>query len=233
MSVSGSNDFNQNENTIIRDALILVGGLEDDEIPSAAQETYARRALNRMVKAWSAKGLKTWCWNEVTVTFVTDQIEYEVGPTAPTIVDEHIIEMANVRKIIDGGDETPMRMISRAEYMNLPKNNSGEPVAVYFERRLDNAVLYVWPKPDANADTMKFSTKQYIEDFDQASNNPYFPLEWIEAIVYNLAVRLAPKYEVRGADLQLLTNMAIGFLNEAEYSDMPQDSLYLGPERQY
>ncbi len=230
MAVSGSNDFNQSALEIIQDALILVGGLEDEEIPSAAQAVYARRALNRMVKAWSAKGLKVWCWNEVSITTVADQASYEFGPTGADLVSEHALEISNVRKVPAGSDETPMRKLSRNEYMNLPKASGGEPVAVYFERRLDNGNLFVWPTPDA-AYTIKFSGKQYIEDFDVNSNNPYFPAEWLEAIVYNLAIRLAAKYEVRGEELRILNSQAAQFLEDAEDSDMPEGSLFLSPER--
>ncbi len=229
MAFSGSNDFNQSTLEIIKDALILIGGIEDEEVPSAAQQVYGRRALNRMVKAWSAKGLKAWCWNEVSIVTVADQDSYEFGPTAPLLVTNHAIEVANVRKVVTGWDETPIRSLSRAEYMNLPKQSTGQPTAVYHQRRIDNGDLFVWPTPD-DIYTIKFSAKQYIEDFDVASNEAYFPVEWLEAIVYNLAVRLCPKYEVRGEDLKILVSMAAGFLRDAEDSDMPEGSLFLSPE---
>lgn len=233
MAVSGSNDFDQTEETIIKDALILCGGLEDDETPTDEQKTYARRALNRMVKAWSVKGLKAWCWNEVTLTLVTSQISYSIGPTGTDLVTERPIEIRNVRKIVTGTEETPIRIISRSEYMEQPsKDNDSEPVAVFYDPQLTNGVLYVWPSP-AGAYTLKFSAKQYIEDFDAATNNPYFPSEWLEALIYNLAVRLCPKYEVRGEELNILRSQAAGYLFDAETNDIEQGSYYMAPEVYY
>lgn len=229
MPVSGSNDFEQTEESIIKDALILCGGLEDDETPSDAQKSYARRALNRMVKAWSVKGLKAWCWNEVTLTLVVSQQSYSIGPSGADLVTERPIKIANVRKVVSG-DETPVRIISRQEYMDQPgKDDTGETVAVYYDPQLTNGVLYVWPAPSA-ANTLKFSLQQYIEDFDTNSNTPYFPVEWHEAIVYGLALRLCPKYEVIGERLQMIAAQADAYLYDAEAADMEQGSLYIAPE---
>lgn len=228
MAVSGSNDFEQTEETIIRDALILIGGLEDDETPSDAQKSYARRALNRLGKAWSARGLKAWCWNEVSLTCVASQSSYTIGPSGD-LVSERPARVANIRKSISG-TETPIRQYSRSEYMNQPsKSSTGEPVAVYYDPQLTNGVMYVWPTPDA-AHVINFSARQYIEDFDNSSNTPYYPVEWHDAIIYNLAYRLAPKYEIKGEALMLLKAQADEFLADAEAGDIEEGPLYIAPD---
>ncbi len=106
MAVSGSNDYNQTALEIIKDALILCGGLEDDETPTAEQKSHALRALNRMVKAWSVKGLKAWCYNEVSLTLVTSQASYSIGPTGTDLVTERPLSVTNVRKVVTGTEET-------------------------------------------------------------------------------------------------------------------------------
>lgn len=233
MAVSGSNDFTQTENTIIKDALILCGGLEDDEEPESSQRSHARRALNRMVKAWSKRGLKAWTWNEETLTLVASQISYTIGPTATDLVTERPLSIRNVRKITTDTDETPIRVISRSEYMEQPsKDSESEPVAVFYDPRLDNGLLYVWPAPDS-AYQLKFSSQQYIEDFDANSNTPYFPVEWLDAIVYNLAVRLGPLYEVKAPEMRELKMQAAEYLADAEAGDMEEGSYYMAPEGYY
>ncbi len=88
-------------------------------------------------------------------------------------------------------------------YGAISKDNDSEPVAVYYDPQLDNGTLYVWPSPSGTY-TLKFSAKQYIEDFDNQNNTPYFPSEWLDAIVYNLAQRLCPKYEVSSTSSEYL-----------------------------
>jgi hypothetical protein len=230
MAFSGSNDFGQTTQTIITDALILCGGLEDDETPSDEQRNYARRALNRMSKAWSVKGLKAWCWNEESLTLATSQKSYSIGPSGSDLTTERPIRITNIRKIVTGTEEVPIRQMSRQEYMEQPsKDSDSEPVAVFYDPQLTNGTLYVWPSP-AGAYTLKFSSQQYIEDFDTNSDDPYFPAEWLEAIVYNLAVRLAPKYEMKGAELQQLQQQARQYLLDAEHADTEQGSFFMSPE---
>jgi len=230
MTTSGSIDFDQSATEIIKDALILIGGIEDDETPTANQLQYAMRMLNRMAKAWSKKGLKAWVWKEATLNLVIDQPSYTLGPATSDLVINRPLEIANARRLVDG-IETEITIRSRQEYMNQPEKDtsSGEPVYVYYDPQLTHGVLYVWPAPIA-ANQINFSYKSYIEDFDSLANTPYFPTEWLEAIVYNLALRLMPMYEVSGEDKTWITNMAIQFLDEAETNDTDEGSVFLTPE---
>lgn len=225
MAVSGLNEFNQTSQTIVQDALVLCGGLEDDETPTAEQYNYAIRALNRMCKAWSVKGLKAWCWNEATLPLVVDAASYSIGPSGDLDIDRPL-EIANPRKVVDG-NETPIRVATKQQYQDQPsKNSTGEPIMVYYDPQLDRGQLYVWPSPDGTH-SINFSYKQYVEDFKGQSNSPYFPQEWLEALVYGLAYRLCPRYEVTGEDRNILMMQAAAFLAEAEDSDREQGSVFL------
>lgn len=231
MATSGSVDFDQSATEIIKDALILIGGLEDDETATASQADYALRMLNRMFKAWSVKGLKAWQWREATLTLVAAQQSYELGAGGDLVINRPL-EIANARRVVDGV-ETEIAIRSRNEYMNQPeKDSEGEPVYVYFDPQLTTSILYVWPAP-ADADSIKFSYKSYLEDVDSLANTTSFPAEWLDAIVYNLALRLMPMYDVSGEDKSWITNMALQFLSEAETNDADQGSVFLQPERVY
>lgn len=231
MAVSGSNDFEQQESTIIKDALIDCGGLEDDETPTSEQTEHTRRLLNRLCKAWSVKGLKAWCWNEVTLTLVAGTNSYTIGPSGDLTTERPLL-VKNPRRVISS-EETPIRIVSRQEYFEQPgKDDQGKPVMIYYDPQLTNGVLYVWPAPDA-ADSIKFSIKQYIEDFDASTNTPYFPPEWTHALVKNLAFNLCPRYEVTGEDRETLRLQAAESLQDAEDSDVDQGSLFLSPEYYY
>ena len=64
---------------IIKDALILIGGIEDEGTPTSSQEDYAKRALNRMTKAWSVKGLKIWLEQEHTLPLIASTATYTLS----------------------------------------------------------------------------------------------------------------------------------------------------------
>lgn len=228
MAYSNSVDFGQTATEIIKDALVLIGGLEDDETPTAAQAQYALRALNRMVKAWSAKPIKVWNWVDGSLPLVPGQSVYTIGLAGDLNIDRPI-RIENVRRVVDGV-ESEIRIASRDEYLAQPsKDSQGKPVYVYYDSQLDLGKLYIWPTPDA-ADEIRFSYRSYIQDFDQLNDDPYFPAEWLEALVYNLAVRLMPMYEVSGEDALRIERLAAQFLMEAEDNDQDQGSIFLTPE---
>lgn len=231
MAYSDSTDYGQTAKEIIIDALLLCHGIEDDEEPTAGQLKIALRALNRMVKAWSVKGLKAWCWNEATLTLVAGTAEYDLGPGGDLVIPRPL-GIRNPRKIIDS-QETEIGLRSRSDYMIQPgKSDSGEPVFVFYDPQLDAGKLYVWPTPD-DAHQIKFSYRQPIEDFDGQTNDPYFPSEWLDALVYGLASRLMPHYEVTGEDAMRIDAKAAVSLQEAEDSDMEDGSVFMQPDYCY
>lgn len=231
MSTSGSIDFDQSATEIIKDALILIGGIADDATPTDSQLSYSMRALNRMAKAWSVKGLKVWQWREATLPLVVAKQSYTLGAGGNLVINRPL-EIENARRVVDGV-ETEIRIASRNEYMDQPsKDSPGKPVFVYFDSQMTQSKLYVWPAPDAT-DSIKFSYKSYIEDFDSLANTPCFPPEWLDALVYGLALRLMPMYEVSGEDKRWITTMAAQFLDDAETNDADQGSIFLQPEAMY
>lgn len=228
MATSGSVDYDQSAASIIKDALILVGGLEDDETPTSDQEAHALRMLNRLTKAWSKQGLRVWGWKQGTLTLVADQQSYTLGPSGDLDIDRPI-QIDNVRRVVSSV-ETPIELVGRSVYMNQPsKDSTGKVVFVYYDAQLAQGKLYVWPAPDA-ADSLKFDYKSYLEDFDASSDTPFFPPEWLDALVYNLALRLMPMYEVSGEDRQWITGMAQQFFADAEAGDADQGSVFFVPD---
>jgi hypothetical protein len=229
MTTSGSVNFEQSGSEIIKDALLLVSGIEDDEDPSDSQYAICNRHLNRMCKAWSAKGLKAWCKQEATLNLLSGSASYTIGPTGYLQINRPI-SVENPRRYIDSV-ETQIRIESRNIYMNQPaKDTQGKPIFVFYDPTLDDGTLYVWPTPDSSSDSIKFTYKSYIEDFDSITDTPYFPIEWGEALVYGLAMRIMPMYKVTEPDASRIQGMAMQFLMDAENNDEEEGSVYLTPE---
>jgi hypothetical protein len=227
-----STDYNQTALSLIKDALIECGGLEDDENPDANQMQHAMRTLNRMVKAWSIKGLKAWTWKEETLTLVPGKTSYTIGLTGDLVTERPLL-IENVRRVHqynpDYTDEVPVRIYSKQEYMDQnAKDQAGEVVAVYYDQQLTNGVLYVWQAPSETDRSLKFSSKTYIQDIDTQDETPYFPQEWLEAIMYGLALRLSSKYGTSPDNMMMIAELASGALTNAENGDQEQGSIYLG-----
>jgi len=88
-----------------------------------------------------------------------------------------------------------MEIKPRFDYMNIPqKNITGSPIILYYTPQLSTGVVYVWPTPQNVSERLKITYLRTLQDFNSGSDNPDLPQEWLEAITYNLAVRVAPAY---------------------------------------
>jgi hypothetical protein len=109
------------------------------------------------------------------------------------------LRIRNIRRKTMDGTEVFMGRngdtVSRTEYMSYPnKTATGAPVQAYYDPRISTGTLFVWPSPDTDLHRIVFTGDLLLEDFDAIANTPDFPSEWLEAIVFNLAVRLGPTY---------------------------------------
>jgi hypothetical protein len=134
------------------------------------------------------------------------------------------------------GNETPLYIGSREEYMSLPlKTSTGRTTQCYFDPQLVNAILYVWPVSTVMSDRVLFTARTPIQDFASLDDTPDFPVEWIDALHFNLALRLSPLYKVPQAEYMMIKEQAIVTLNDANDFDREQTSVYLtfamGPGR--
>jgi hypothetical protein len=118
---------------------------------------------------------------------------YETGITRP-------LRVVSARRFAFGGDiSTPMQLISRIDYRNLPnKNNPGVPTQTFYDPRggaNTQGQMYIWPAPVNVYSAIKFTWWRQIQDFDTAANTPDLPQEWLDALVWNLAYKMAPEYD--------------------------------------
>jgi hypothetical protein len=92
--------------------------------------------------------------------------------------------------------DTEVRMIGEAEYRSQSKKDaSGPPVEAWYQPTLTTGTLYVWPVDGGSDwDKLVLSAQFYPDDFDSASDNPEFPIEWGSVLIWSLAAELASEY---------------------------------------
>jgi hypothetical protein len=148
--------------------------------------------------------------------------------TDDVAVDKHIYSyttktsrpsmIVEARRVMPAGQETPMLVQSRDDYMLLSdKTTEGTPTQLWYDKQLTNGTMYIWPEPDDTQVYIKFTAQIPLQDVDNLSNNLEVAQEWYEAVAWNLAVRLFPKYQ-RPID-PLVAAMAVQFLDDAMIED--------------
>lgn len=137
--------------------------------------------------------------------------------------------VAHRRLDIVSGIETPlMPPIARLDYMALPnKTQTGTINQVFYDPQLGIGRFYLW-NPIAVVDTLlKFTYWRPIQDFTTGSNNPDMPAEWINPLVFNLALIMAPEYSVPEAKFNQIKALADQYLADAEGFDREAESIYM------
>lgn len=233
MATSGSTDFTLNRNQIIRQAYEIIGVAVDGEALNGDDIDVAQRALNVMIKAWMAHGLNLWLRDTQSIPLVQGQASYTLGPTGDVVMvrPKRILEMN--RKTTSDGHEINMVPLSRNEYEFLPnKSTQGTPVQYNYNPTLTNGTLYVWPTATATEATnltLEIVYETEVEDLDSSLDNVDFPPEWIEAIIYNLAVRLAPINSLDIKERSFLRAEAKEMLDLVLNFDTENESMFIQP----
>ena len=129
----------------------------------------------------------------------------------------------------NGRIETPMRVFSRREYMDLPnKTNPGLPTAFFYSPSLVSGELYVWPVPMNSSFGIRFTWYRPLQDFNDPNDTSDLPAEWINALTWNLAVELAPDFSIPAPRFAILKSQAAEKLELAEGWDREAQPIFFG-----
>lgn len=232
MATSGSINYSQNRDQVSSDALQLLGVLGAGETASSNDLTFCASILNKMIKAWQAQGIHLWKETTATVTLVAATNSYTISPRP--------LNITSCRYRYGSGLDRKMRKLGRSEYDLIPTKttSTGPCTAFYYTPQLSTGVMYVWPVPTStevtNSDSLIITYMQSIEDMDSASDDFDFPVEWLEALTYNLAVRIAPAYgKVLSRTAPEILMIAQSSLQDMQAWDSEEGSVRITPNNRF
>lgn len=104
-----------------------------------------------------------------------------------------------------------MEALSHHEFFSLPNRNSnGTTISYHYQPGVSSGDLYLWPRPSDTQTYFSGTVERFLDDFDSSENTSDFPVHWMECIIFQLAVRVAPAFnrtEKAAALLQLASTM--------------------------
>jgi len=147
-----------------------------------------------------------WVWIDLFATETTLQgtalnnvLNVKLLATAPTVLDVAEFVVANTPS------EIPMARINRDDYQSLPdKAFQGRPVQYWLDLQRDQPVLRIWPAVQLQYTfwQLVLVRKRYLMDVGTLTETLDFPQRWFEAVVSELAARLA--MEIQEVDINLI-----------------------------
>lgn len=102
------------------------------------------------------------------------------------------LETAQIRV---SSSDTDLTILSSSTYDSITtKNSSGVSNQIYYDKQLSYGSITLWPVPNTSANTVQITFIKQIFDFDSATDNADFPVEWLTVLIMQVAYRLSRKY---------------------------------------
>lgn len=185
---------------VIQQALQLIGAVSFGESIEAPVSQSSLMQLNSMLRKWSNNYVNykaydytfTTSANTPVITMGSANNGEFPGPAYGDILERPAsIEQVDV---IMGTLTFPVRIKSYPEYTRLPiKNVVSIPATAYFKEGMPFDELWFFPQVPSGY-SIRIVGKSYLPQYTNISNSIVLPPEYVEAIIYNLALHLAPMF---------------------------------------
>lgn len=183
---------------VIKSALRMIGALRPGQSPSGSELTDCLFNLNRMLELWSTQNLAVYQQLTQQHLLTAGKADYTIGYGQNELGDDIVPDfpaerpVSIVRAAIAG---QPLEIADASRWSAIAdKAYTGTPTALYSDRGYPLSTLYLWPVPNA-AVWLELVTQEQLLSFADATKSVTLPTGYLEAIRYNLAIRLAPEWD--------------------------------------
>lgn len=133
---------------------------------------------------------------------------------------------------LPGLNDTPVNLIPREQYNRFGlKTATGVPTQLYYDPQRLKTFVYAYPQFSSVDQLLYIEFQVPIEDMTNATDDFDLPQEWELAIMFNLAMILAPSYQVPKETYTMIKEQAINALNQVDDWDQETGSVFLQPNQ--
>lgn len=176
---------------IITKSMQKIGLLTKTEQPSSDEVNDGLYALNAMLSTWSNEAALITVRTEETFPLTAGVNTYSIGPgqtfntTRPTFINDSHVRLVNIDYVVT--------VIPDEQYHDIQeKTLPGTPYWLNYNNGFPTGSIRLYPTPDTGYSLFLLSEKPIASLTLDAVVS--LPPGWEEAIIYNLAVRMAPEY---------------------------------------
>lgn len=235
MTTSGTSTFDAKRDQIINAAYRKIGVIGEDDVANSYQIDNAAFILEGLLKEAEVDGMPLWAIVEQTIPcseFTNGSITLGIGMEVNIPAPLKVIHAYN-RDLL-GNIDIPLTVLTHHDYNWLSsKYNRGTPVQFFYNPGNQVGELKLWPTPDQYAidhREIHITYQRPFEDAGDSNTTLDFPPYWNTAIIYNLALRMAPDSGLTIAERQLLQREASAFWERALGFGTEEGSLFVNPD---
>lgn len=171
-----------------------------------------------------------------TITLATGLSGSASGGNAVYVYQTNVIRPLRVvsgrRFAFINSIDTQMIPMSRIDYRNQPNKSSTGTITQFFYDPRGGAntqgQMFVWPAPTDVTSAFKFTWWRPVQDFTTSANIPDLPQEWLDALVWNLALKMAPEYDCTANRYAIIKDQAASSLDNVMGWDREPESYFFG-----
>ncbi len=175
---------------LITASLRLIQEVGAGEVCTAESAVDGLSALNRMIASWSVD--KDVIYTESAEVFNLTSGSHTIGSGA----DFNTVRPVNIEQmfITDGGQTYPLWENDSTQYALIAdKETIGRPTDFYYDGNYPVGTIKFYPVPDKTYQLNIYSRKA-LSQFTAITDNVVLPNGYERALIYNLAVEIAPEY---------------------------------------
>lgn len=190
---------------IVNRAGRLLSVVNSGESLTTTESNDALTALNAMFSSWNNERLMAYSMQEETIPMVANQSSYSIGPSGADLVTTRPVEIEKAY-ILYSNISYPVRIMDEEAYALLPAKTTAStwPDHINYLPTMPNGTIRVYPVPNASS-SLKIVTRVPLGAV-ALTDTVSLPPGWEEAAAANLALVIAPEYQVQPS--QLVVSMA-------------------------
>lgn len=214
---------------IVNRALRINGVIASLDSGDAQDVNDAFTSLNMMIEAWSLEDLMCYYLISNSFTATIGQASYTIGEggefdcTRPLEIVQAFCTVGQI--------DYPLEIISHEEYQNVSmKTLSSVPRAIYYQPNYPLGTVYFYPVPNV-AYPVGISQSVQLTKFSELRHELSLPPGYLKALIWNLAVEIAPEYGKAVDEITAKKAIESKELLKGKNQKIPQlhlESMYLG-----
>lgn len=205
---------------LLKSSLRLIGAIATGETPSNDEMKDALSALNLMLDAWSIKRGMIYVTTLENFNLVAGTASYTIGSSGTFDTTKPVKVLSAYTRDSDGND-SPLEVYTERERYNAhtDKTLSRRPDELFYQPSHALAYLYAYPVPD-EAYTLYIESLKPLSSLSGYTTEISLPDGYENALVYNLAVRLAPEFGTTASPE--VVAMAVDSMNDLRIINSPE-----------